>query len=75
MSSTATDDLGKLLLRLTLGVLLLLHGIAKLKSGVAWLGAPLAAHPNAQPSASWVPPQRPPVSACSCSGSPRKSSP
>ena len=28
------DDLGKLFLRLTLGVLILLHGVAKLKGGV-----------------------------------------
>ena len=28
------DDLGKLILRLTLGVLLLLHGIAKVTRGV-----------------------------------------
>lgn len=37
MSSTATDDLGKLVLRLTLGILLILHGVAKLKGGVGWL--------------------------------------
>ena len=30
-----TSDLGKLILRLTLGVLLLLHGIAKISSGTA----------------------------------------
>ncbi len=29
------DDIGKLLLRLTLGILMLLHGIAKLRYGVA----------------------------------------
>jgi putative oxidoreductase len=28
------DDLGKLILRLTVGILILLHGVAKLKSGV-----------------------------------------
>ena len=31
------DDLGKLILRLTLGVLILLHGIAKLKGGIGFL--------------------------------------
>lgn len=30
-----TDDVGKLVLRLTLGILILLHGIAKLVGGVA----------------------------------------
>jgi putative oxidoreductase len=32
-----SDDFGKLVLRLTLGILVLLHGIAKLKGGVAFL--------------------------------------
>ncbi len=31
------DDLGKLILRLTLGILVLLHGVAKIKSGVGFL--------------------------------------
>src|SRR5688500_10314302 len=31
---TTVDDLGKLILRLALGILILLHGVAKLKSGV-----------------------------------------
>ncbi len=30
-----TDDLGKLVLRLTLGVLILLHGIGKLQNGIS----------------------------------------
>ena len=30
----ATDDAGKLVLRLTLGILILLHGIAKITGGV-----------------------------------------
>ena len=34
-------DLGKLILRLTLGLLLLLHGIAKLESGVGWISGSL----------------------------------
>ena len=33
MSSTRLDDLGRLILRLAIGVLLLLHGVAKLRSG------------------------------------------
>lgn len=35
------DDLGKLLLRLTLGVVVLFHGIFKLTHGVEWIGGPL----------------------------------
>jgi putative oxidoreductase len=41
---TRTDDFGKLILRLTLGVLLLLHGIAKLSSGVGFISGMLTAH-------------------------------
>lgn len=44
MPTTTLDDLGKLVLRLALGILLLLHGIAKLRYGVEWLGGPLKAH-------------------------------
>lgn len=32
-----TDDLGKLLLRLVLGILILLHGIAKITAGPAYI--------------------------------------
>jgi putative oxidoreductase len=32
-----SEDLGKLLLRLTLGILILLHGISKLKGGIGFL--------------------------------------
>ncbi len=35
MNDTTRADLGKLILRLVLGILILLHGIAKLKGGVA----------------------------------------
>jgi putative oxidoreductase len=43
--STATsENLGKLLLRLAVGPLLLFHGISKLIHGVAWMAGPLAAH-------------------------------
>ncbi len=38
------DDLGKLVLRLTLGVLLLLHGINKVFNGVGFMDGMLAAH-------------------------------
>lgn len=37
-------DLGKLLLRLTLGILLLFHGVHKAMHGAAWIGNMLAAH-------------------------------
>lgn len=35
MSSSSYDDIGKLILRLALGIFILLHGIAKLGSGVS----------------------------------------
>lgn len=35
MNQNTQSDLGKLILRLTLGVLILLHGVAKLKGGTA----------------------------------------
>lgn len=40
---TMGNDSGKLVLRLTIGILLLLHGIAKLKGGVGWMAGPLGA--------------------------------
>ena len=36
-----TDDLGKLVLRLTLGILILMHGLAKITSGVDRIGGML----------------------------------
>ena len=39
-----SDDFGKLVLRLTLGILVLLHGIAKLKTGVGGMAPLLASH-------------------------------
>lgn len=42
--ATTRDDLGKLLLRLTVGGLMLFHGLAKLGRGVAWMAGPLTAH-------------------------------
>ena len=46
---TRTDDTGKLILRLALGIMILLHGIAKISSGVSGVGGMLASHglPNA----------------------------
>ncbi|MDQ2779127.1 MAG: DoxX family protein [Pseudomonadota bacterium] len=41
---TRSDDTGKLVLRLALGILILLHGIAKLSSGVGFISGMLAAH-------------------------------
>ena|SRR5687767_2135182 len=38
------DDAGKLLLRLTLGLLILLHGIAKITKGVSGIEGMLTAH-------------------------------
>lgn len=38
------DDLGKLLLRLTLGILTLLHGIAKLRYGVSGIEGMVTSH-------------------------------
>jgi len=37
MSHSELDHYGKLVLRLTVGILLLIHGIAKVGSGVDWL--------------------------------------
>jgi putative oxidoreductase len=36
------ESTGKLILRVTLGVLILLHGISKLQSGIGWLDGALA---------------------------------
>ncbi|MDB5800537.1 MAG: GntR family transcriptional regulator [Rhodocyclales bacterium] len=38
------SDLGKLVLRLTVGLLLLLHGVSKLKNGVDFIGPMLIQH-------------------------------
>ena len=37
-------DIGKLVLRVTLGLLMLLHGISKLQNGVGWISSELASH-------------------------------
>lgn len=44
MNDNARADLGKLILRLALGLLILLHGIAKLKGGVTGIVGMLEAH-------------------------------
>ena len=41
---TRSDDTGKLILRLALGILILLHGVAKISSGVSGVGGMLASH-------------------------------
>lgn len=38
------DDIGKLILRLTLGILMLLHGIGKLRFGISGIEGMLASH-------------------------------
>lgn len=43
MSSTTLDDTGKLVLRLTVGVLVLLHGISKLMGGIGGIEGMLVA--------------------------------
>ena len=42
LSPTNTDDAGKLVIRLTVGFLVLLHGIFKLSAGVGFIGGMLA---------------------------------
>jgi putative oxidoreductase len=44
MNANNQADIGKLVLRLALGVLVLLHGVAKLRGGVGPIGEVLAAH-------------------------------
>jgi putative oxidoreductase len=44
MNQNTQSDLGKLVLRLVLGVLVLLHGIAKLSGGLAGIEGMVAAH-------------------------------
>jgi putative oxidoreductase len=36
---TLSDDIAKLVLRITVGGLMLFHGIAKIMSGIGWLGS------------------------------------
>ncbi len=44
MSSSSFDDLGKLVLRLTIGILILLHGVAKMLHGIGPIESMMAAH-------------------------------
>jgi putative oxidoreductase len=44
MNQNMQSDLGKLVLRLALGILILLHGIAKLRGGLSMIEGMLAAH-------------------------------
>lgn len=44
MNQNTQSDLGKLILRLTLGALVLLHGIAKLKGGVSGIEGMVVAY-------------------------------
>jgi putative oxidoreductase len=44
MKRTMTDDLGKLVLRVSVGVLILLHGIFKLQNGVDGIAGMLGNH-------------------------------
>ena len=39
-----TNNMGKLILRLTVALLMLFHGVSKLRHGVAWMAGPLHAH-------------------------------
>ena len=43
-SSFRSDDTGKLLLRLAVGVVILFHGIFKVQHGVAWISQMLSQH-------------------------------
>ena len=44
MAAARSDDLGKLLLRIGIGVVLLFHGVFKIMHGVGWLKGLLEAH-------------------------------
>ncbi len=39
-----SDDTGKLILRLALGILILMHGVAKLSTGVGGIAGMLSSH-------------------------------
>jgi putative oxidoreductase len=41
---TGWDDVGKLILRLTVAGLMIFHGIAKMKGGIGWMGPMLSSH-------------------------------
>ncbi len=44
MSSTSCDDLGRLIMRLALGILILMHGLSKLFNGIGGIESMLNAH-------------------------------
>jgi putative oxidoreductase len=41
---TSWDDNGKLILRVTVAVLMLMHGIAKMQNGIGWMAGMLQSH-------------------------------
>ena len=43
-TASTRDDIGKLILRLTVAVLLGFHGVSKLKNGIGWMAGPLRSH-------------------------------
>ena len=43
-SRAGWEDTGKLILRVTVAVLLVMHGIAKMQNGIGWMGGMLQAH-------------------------------
>src|SRR4051812_25206885 len=43
-TGTGWDDIGKLILRLTVAGLMIFHGIAKLKGGIGWMAGMLTSH-------------------------------
>ena len=43
-SRAGWDDIGKLILRVTVAGLLLMHGITKLQKGIGWMGGVLQSH-------------------------------
>jgi putative oxidoreductase len=42
MAAGKSEDLGKLILRIAVGLVLVFHGYAKIQSGVEWIKGPLA---------------------------------
>ncbi|NYT68484.1 DoxX family protein [Pusillimonas noertemannii] len=44
MSSTSCDDLGRLIMRLALGIFILMHGLSKLFNGIGGIESMLNAH-------------------------------
>ena len=42
VARSSWEDVGKLIIRIAIGGLLFLHGVAKLKSGIGWMAGPLS---------------------------------